>query len=103
MPYKNAIKIVENLMTERARADVNLPFEQINKRVVVRFHKFLYEQISIDQGVNVNRHLVKVLKSLIKAGKKFEWPLMMARLMGVCNPPMHQTDIEITLQCHYYF
>ena len=43
MPYKNAIKIVENLMIERARDELNIPFEPINEREIVRFHKFLFE------------------------------------------------------------
>jgi hypothetical protein len=53
MPQKNVIKTIENLMMERARADLNLAMEPINTRKVVRFHKFLYEQISIEQGVNI--------------------------------------------------
>jgi hypothetical protein len=53
MPPKTAIKTIENLMLERARADLNLALEPINSRKIVRFHKFLYEQVSIDQGVNV--------------------------------------------------
>jgi hypothetical protein len=43
MPYKNSSKIVENLMTERARGDLNLPLEPLNTRKIVRFHKFLHE------------------------------------------------------------
>jgi hypothetical protein len=47
--------------------------------------------------------MLKLLKSLNFAAKKHEWPMLMARLIGIANPPMTPNEIETTLQCHYYF
>jgi hypothetical protein len=47
--------------------------------------------------------MLKLLKSLNLAAKKQEWPLLMARLIGIANPPMTPNEIETTLQCHFYF
>jgi hypothetical protein len=41
--------------------------------------------------------MLKLLKSLDVASKKHEWPMLMARLIGIANPSMTPNEIETTL------
>jgi hypothetical protein len=43
IPYAKSIKMIEKVMIERTRTDLNLMFTPLNEREIVLFHSFLYE------------------------------------------------------------
>ena len=69
MNLATALKIVSVHMIERARLDLNLPFVPLNERKITRFENFLFEQMKMEKGINVKKHISKLLSG-IKAGEK---------------------------------
>jgi pyridoxal biosynthesis lyase PdxS len=43
IPHTKSIKMIEKMMVERTRTDLNLMYTPLNEREIVRFPTFMYE------------------------------------------------------------